>query len=54
MSTPATTTLVAVRALEAARSRRRPSTPAALAKRMIANYRITPTIALSPTASRMP
>lgn len=39
-------TLVGARALAAQRSRRRPGSPAELAKRMIPNYRITPTIAL--------
>ncbi|WP_349268964.1 hypothetical protein MPNTM1_04185 [Mycolicibacterium parafortuitum] len=39
-------TLVGARALMTARSRRRPASPAELAKRMIPGYRITPTIAL--------
>ncbi|UXA10760.1 terminase family protein [Mycobacterium sp. SMC-8] len=39
-------TLVGIRALAAHRARRRPTTPAELAKRMIPGYRITPTIAL--------
>lgn len=46
MSTSATTKLVAARALEMVRSRRRPSTPAALAKYLDPKFVITPTICL--------
>ncbi|NVN51693.1 terminase family protein [Mycolicibacterium hippocampi] len=46
MKTTALSKVIGARALVSARSRRRPASPAELAKRMIPNYRITPTIAL--------
>ncbi|MGU3501890.1 terminase large subunit domain-containing protein [Mycobacterium sp. C31M] len=46
MRTALTHKLVAARAVATHRAQRRPQSPAELAKRMIPNYRVTPTIAL--------